>query len=180
MPTFTGLRAASRRSSAAARGASAKRDTRCELLLRRALTRRGLRYRLDAADLPGRPDIVFRGAKVVVFCDGDYWHGRDLERRLERLASGHNPKYWVEKIRSNVARDSQRTRELTEMGWLVLRFWEMDIKSGATEIACKVETAVRHRFAEATRGSLPGEREPRDPCLYLGAPNGPRRGDGTS
>jgi DNA mismatch endonuclease Vsr len=102
VPRFEVLRPASARASAAARGASRKRDTRCEILLRRALWALGLRYRVDVGDLPGRPDIVFRRARVAVFCDGDYWHGRDLEARLKKLARGHNPAYWVAKIRANV------------------------------------------------------------------------------
>src|SRR5262245_27046521 len=103
--SYRGLRPASSLTSAVASAASRKRDTKVELLLRRALWRRGLRYRVDVATLPGRPDIVFVGRRLVVFCDGDFWHGRDLRRRLRRLASGHNPRYWVEKIRGNVRRD---------------------------------------------------------------------------
>jgi len=87
-PSFRGLRSASKTASAAARGASRKTDTRCELVLRRELWRMGLRYRLHVPGLPGRPDIVFLRDRVVVFCDGDFWHGRDLERRIAKLRRG--------------------------------------------------------------------------------------------
>lgn len=126
-PSFSGLAPASKRATTAARGASAKTNTRCELVLRRQLWRRGLRYRLHHYGLPGRPDIIFPKHRVVVFCDGDFWHGQDLEARLARLASGHNAPYWVAKIRSNVERDRAVTARLEATGWRVLRLWETDI-----------------------------------------------------
>lgn len=143
--TFQGRRAANSRASQAAQASSRKRDTRCELVLRRALTRIGLRYRIDITDLVGRPDIVFRAARVVVFCDGDYWHGRDLDRRLAKLAVGHNAPYWVAKITSNVERDRRVTAALEGEGWLVLRYWETDINKSAASIAREVATLVEAR-----------------------------------
>src|SRR5215471_77051 len=104
-PSFAGLQSASTQASAAARGASRKVNTRCELLLRRTLWRRGLRYRVHHSGLPGRPDIVFPKHSVVVFCDGDFWHGRDLDMRLTKLTHGHNAAYWVAKVEANVDRD---------------------------------------------------------------------------
>src|SRR6478672_1465494 len=87
-PSYKGLRPASPRASAAARGSSKKADTRCELMLRRSLWVAGCRYRKNVPELPGRPDIVFPGAKVAVFCDGDFWHGRDWETRRQKLSRG--------------------------------------------------------------------------------------------
>jgi DNA mismatch endonuclease (patch repair protein) len=126
-PSYAGLRPASAKAASAARGASVKTDTRCELLLRRELWRAGLRYRLHAAELPGRPDVVFPAQRVAVFCDGDFWHGRDLELRIAKLAAGHNAPYWVAKIRRNVERDRRQTEVLERAGWLVVRIWEGDI-----------------------------------------------------
>ena len=126
-PSFKGLHPASARASAAARGASAKTNTRCEQVLRRELRRRGLRYRLHHSGLPGRPDIVFTRPRVVVFCDGDFWHGRDLSKRLAALAAGHNAAYWLAKVQRNVERDRRQTGVLEASGWSVLRFWETDI-----------------------------------------------------
>lgn len=125
-PSFKGLHPASKKASAAASGASAKTDTRCEVVLRRELWRRGLRYRLHQG-LPGRPDIVFSKHRVVVFCDGDFWHGRDLSTRLAKLAAGHNATYWLAKVRKNVERDRHQIDMLEASGWMVLRFWETDI-----------------------------------------------------
>lgn len=144
-PSFLSLRPATSRASEAARGSSKKQNTRCELVLRKALTDLGLRYRIDAAGLDGRPDIVFRGARVVVFCDGDYWHGRELEKRLAKLATGHNAAYWVTKIRSNVERDRRVSTALEDDGWMVLRYWETDIHKDAERIASEIAVRVRER-----------------------------------
>lgn len=146
-PSFAGLRPASKKASAAARAASAKRDTRCELALRRELWRRGLRYRLHVSGLPGRPDIVFPNCRLAIFCDGDFWHGRDLEERLAKLRVGHNPTYWIAKVRRNVERDAQQTRALEEAGWTVFRFWETDALRKTGEVADIIVAAL-------ARGSL--------------------------
>jgi len=112
-----------------ASASSAKRDTAPELLLRRALRGAGLRYRIDVASLPGRPDLVIPAARLAIFCDGDFWHGRYLKRRLQKLATGHNAPYWIAKIRSNVDRDRRVGRLLRDSGWKVLRFWERDVRT---------------------------------------------------
>jgi DNA mismatch endonuclease (patch repair protein) len=109
-PRFEGYMPSSAKASAAARAASRRRDTQCELALRRALWALGLRYRVDVRQLPGKPDIVFRRLRIAIFCDGDFWHGRDLGARIRRLSRGHNAPYWVAKIRRNVERDATNTR----------------------------------------------------------------------
>src|SRR5687768_16254502 len=85
------------RSSAASRvGAGNRRqDTTPEILLRKALWAAGVRYRLHGTRLPGRPDLVIARYRLVVFCDGDFWHGRHWQRRKQRLLSGWNAPYWV-------------------------------------------------------------------------------------
>jgi DNA mismatch endonuclease (patch repair protein) len=145
---YTGLQPATKRSSDAARGSSRKRDTKCELVLRRVLWKLGLRFRIDVASLPGRPDIVFLKARTAVFCDGDFWHGRDLDKRLEKLAGGHNAPYWVAKIRGNVERDARVRAALESDGWLVIRVWENDIKRDVQEVARSIAERVRARAAD--------------------------------
>jgi len=144
-PSFAGLRPASKRASTVARASSKKGDTRCEVVLRRALWAKGLRYRLRSAALPGRPDIVFASARVAVFCDGDFWHGRDLDARISRLKAGHNAPYWVAKITANVARDRRNDQTLAADGWIVLRFWERDIIHSADVIAAQIAEIVVSR-----------------------------------
>ncbi len=142
-PSYKGLSAASVTASRIASASSAKRDTRPELLLRRALRGAGLRYRTDVAALPGRPDLVIPAARLAVFCDGDFWHGRNLRRRLKKLAAGHNGPYWIAKIRSNVDRDRRVGRLLRDSGWKVLRFWEADVLTNPERAAKAVLRATR-------------------------------------
>jgi DNA mismatch endonuclease (patch repair protein) len=144
-PSFDGLHPASEKATAAARGASTKSNTRCELVLRRELWRRGLRYRLNHPGLVGRPDIVFTKQRVVVFCDGDFWHGRDLDKRLLKLAKGHNATYWLAKLQRNLERDSRQTGALEASGWMVLRFWETDIIRRANHVADQIFALLRQR-----------------------------------
>ena len=116
------------------------RDTKAEMLLRRALWKQGLRYRLHDATLPGKPDIIFAKARVVIFCDGDFWHGRNWRSRKAKLARGANARYWLAKIESNIRRDRKSNRELQRLGWIVLRFWETDILQ---DLQTVVDSAVK-------------------------------------
>lgn len=141
-PSYKGLRPASVRASVAARGSSKKADTRCEMMLRRTLWAAGCRYRKNVAELPGRPDVVFSRARLAVFCDGDFWHGRDWESRRQKLGRGTNSEYWLAKIRRNMERDRQNASRLQEMGWTVLRFWESQIRSDLAGVARTVLEAL--------------------------------------
>lgn len=127
VPSYKGLTPASARASRAARGASKKRDTTPEVFLRRALWREGLRYRVAVGSLPGKPDVVFPRQRVVIFCDGEFWHGRNWRTRRAKLLRGTNAAYWIEKIERNVARDRATNAKLRRAGWRVLRFWESDV-----------------------------------------------------
>jgi len=156
-PSFRSLAAASKTASEVARSSSRKRDTGCELLLRKELSRLRLRYRVDVA-ITGRPDIVFRKARIAIFCDGDFWHGRNLDEREGKLRGGHNAAYWIEKIRSNVARDRRNTVALEQEGWVVLRLWETDIKRDPGAAAARVDRLVRERLSAGLVFQKPRER----------------------
>lgn len=134
-PSYKGLEPASERASAAARGSSRKTETRCEVVLRKVLWRAGARYRKNVRDLPGKPDVVFRGVRLAVFCDGDFWHGRNWDERRRKLAQGSNAGYWVAKIERNRQRDREHDRALQAEGWTVLRYWETDILADPQAIA---------------------------------------------
>jgi len=102
-------------------------DTKAEILLRKALWHRGIRYRKNYKDLPGKPDIVLLRYKIAIFADGDFWHARGhKESPGEQVSS--NQSYWQKKLKNNVERDKAVNDALTEAGWIVLRFWESDIK----------------------------------------------------
>lgn len=98
------------------------KDTKIELLLRKALWRSGIRGYRVAMKLPGRPDIVFTKYKVVVFCDGDFWHGYKFNEWKERLSP-----HWLNKIQRNIERDKKNDVKLKDEGWTVLHFWEWEI-----------------------------------------------------
>jgi DNA mismatch endonuclease (patch repair protein) len=120
-----------------------RRNTQPELLLRRALWRLGARYRLHFATLPGRPDLVFPSAKLAVFCDGDFWHGRGWQARRRRLARGANAAYWIPKILANRARDRRVSRQLTALGWRVARVWESEILRDPHVVALRLTRGAR-------------------------------------
>lgn len=142
-PSYKGRRPASARASAAARGASRKTDTRCEVKLRSLLWRAGARFRKDVGALPGRPDIVFARAQLAVFCDGDFWHGKDWSRRRKKLARGTNAPYWVAKIEANRTRDRRHTAQLEASGWTVLRVWESAIHEAPVAVAREILRALQ-------------------------------------
>lgn len=103
------------------------KDTKAELLLRKALWHKGLRYRKNVKSLPGTPDIVFTKQKIAVFVDGDFWHARGHQDKPgEQVAT--NKDFWRKKLTDNVERDRFVNDALLEQGWLVLRFWESDVK----------------------------------------------------
>lgn len=141
VPSYKGLRPAS---SLASRVKQHNRghDTAHEILLRRELWRMGLRYRKNVESMLGKPDLVFPGARVVVFCDGDFWHGRDWNVRREKLSKGTNARYWVAKINSNIERDIRTTQVLEAAGWQVIRIWEGDIKRDTRAAASLISEAV--------------------------------------
>jgi DNA mismatch endonuclease, patch repair protein len=140
--SYTGFRPVSQRASAAARGASKKTDTKPELLLQHALFRQGLRYRKNVRTLRGCPDIVFPNAKIAIFCDGDFWHGRDWTSRRSKLESGANSAYWIAKIDRTMERDIANQEWLEQNGWQVLRFWETEILSNLHSIVSEIMEAV--------------------------------------
>jgi DNA mismatch endonuclease (patch repair protein) len=125
--------------------ANRREGGRAERLLGQALWRAGLRYRKHHAGLPGRPDFVFAGARVCLFCDGDFWHGRDWETLRAKLTRRANPDYWLAKIGRNRERDQEQTARLTALGWLVIRLWETDVLRDPAAAAQQVKTIVEQQ-----------------------------------
>ena len=106
------------------------KDTSIELSLRRALWGAGIRYRKNYAKLPGAPDIAITKHHIAVFCDGEFWHGKDWETKKPGIKS--NRDYWHEKIERNIKRDNDADRALNGMGWTVMRFWGSEIQKDLT------------------------------------------------
>lgn len=114
------------------------KDTRPERLLRSALHARGLRFRKHVRALPGTPDVVFPGARVVVFVDGRFWHGYRLGAWRSNLDS-----FWRRKITLNRARDQRNFRRLRRLGWQVVRIWDHELRRDLTACVRRVAHAVR-------------------------------------
>ena len=102
------------------------KDTKPELILRKELWKRGLRYRKNYKSLDGKPDMIFLRARIAVFVDGRMWHGYDWEHQKSDFKS--NCDFWIPKIERNMERDREVTVALIEQGWTVLRFWDFEVK----------------------------------------------------
>lgn len=102
------------------------KDTNIEVLLRKALWHVGIRYRINYSALPGKPDIAITKYKIAIFCDGEFWHGRDWNTKKDKIMT--NRDYWIPKIEKNMMRDSEVDKQLCALGWQVMRFWGRDIK----------------------------------------------------
>lgn len=101
------------------------KDTSIELRLRKELYRRGYRYRANSKYIFGHPDISFKGYKVAIFCDSEFWHGKNFEENKKKLHS--NLDYWIPKIERNIARDNEVNAHLKNEGYTVIRFWGDEI-----------------------------------------------------
>ena len=128
------------------------KDTKPERLLGSAMWKTGLRYRKHYK-IKGKPDFAFIKAKIAVFCDGDFWHGnnwriRGLKNLDEELLN--YDVFWVKKIMRNIERDSEVTQLLVSDGWLVLRFWESDVRNSADNCAKIVYASYRNRQNKST------------------------------
>lgn len=119
------------------------KNTKIELMLRKALWARGLRYRKNSSKVFGHPDIVFIGRKVAVFCDSEFWHGYDWENKKNEIKTRQD--FWIQKIERNIQRDKEVNDQLKSRGWIVLRFWGNDIKKNVELCADIVQAALEDR-----------------------------------
>ena len=118
------------------------KDTKIEVKLRKALWKRGLRYRKNYSALPGKPDIIFTKYKVAVFCDSEFFHGKDWEILKPRLEKSKNSEYWINKISRNREHDDEVNKQLLFEGWTVIRFWGKDILKNTEECIEVIEETI--------------------------------------
>ena len=118
------------------------KNTKIEILLRRALRENGIGYRKNYDKLPGRPDIVLTKYKIAIFCDGEFFHGKDWEVLKPRLEKSNNSEFWISKISRNRERDDEINKKLLFLGWTVIRFWGDDIKKNTDECIKVIEEAI--------------------------------------
>ena len=117
-------------------------NTSIEVILRKLLWEKGYRYRKNYNKLPGKPDIVLTKYKIAIFCDGEFFHGKDWEYKKLKLAQGNNGDYWVAKISRNRERDEKVNNKLFYDGWNVIRFWGNDIKNKPEECIKVIEDVI--------------------------------------
>lgn len=116
------------------------KETGIEVRLRKALYEKGLRYRKNSKYIYGHPDVSMKGLKIAVFCDSEFWHGKNFEANEAKLTTNHD--YWVKKIRRNIARDQEVNERLREEGYTVLRFWGEDIEKRLDDCVGQIVAAV--------------------------------------
>lgn len=119
------------------------KDSEIELILRRELWSRNLRYRKNVNGITGKPDIAFIGKKIAVFVDGEFWHGFNWDVHKHDFKS--NRDFWIPKIERNMERDKEVTQTLEAEGWIVLRFWGHEIKSDVKKCADIIEKVYLER-----------------------------------
>ena len=120
------------------------KDTSIEILLRKTLWKEGFRYRKNYKKLPGSPDIVFVKERIAIFCDGSFWHGYKFGQ-TKRHKFKSNQSFWIEKIKKNIERDKKINNKLKKDGWLVLRFWDFQIKNKLDHCVEKVKFYTNER-----------------------------------
>lgn len=118
------------------------KDRKIEVILRKELWHRGYRYRKNYNELPGKPDIVLTKQKIVIFCDSEFFHGKDWEVLKPRLEKGNNANYWLKKIERNITRDQEINQQLNFLGWTVVRFWGKEILNNTDECIKVIEETI--------------------------------------
>ncbi|RDY30965.1 very short patch repair endonuclease [Lachnotalea glycerini] len=118
------------------------KDTSIELALRKALWNAGYRYRKNYKKLPGKPDIALTRYKIAVFCDSEFFHGKDWDTLKTRLSRSDKGEYWINKIERNMNRDNEVEKELQYLGWKVIRFWGKDIKKNTEACVQVIREAI--------------------------------------
>ena len=119
------------------------KDSQIELLLRKELWSRGIRYRKNSTKIFGKPDIVFIGKKIAIFCDSEFWHGYNWEECKNDFKS--HQEFWIPKIERNIERDKEVNMKLESEGWIVLRFWGNEKKKNTAQCADIIEKAVHSK-----------------------------------
>ncbi len=117
-------------------------DTKIEVILRKALWARGYRYRKNYKELPGKPDIVLTKYKIAIFCDGEFFHGKDWEILKSKLEKSNNSHFWINKISRNRERDDEINKKLVFLGWTVIRFWGDEIKKDTDSCIRVIEETI--------------------------------------
>lgn len=118
-------------------------NTKPEIMLRKKLWQKGIRYRKNFKELPGSPDIAITKYKIAIFVDGEFWHGYNWQQKRNRIHTHRS--YWISKIERTMRRDQQNNRDLEEIGWTVVRFWSKMVIHNVEYCADYVEYMIRSK-----------------------------------
>jgi len=118
------------------------KDTSIEVLLRKKLWHAGYRYRKNVKTLPGKPDIVLTKYRICIFCDSEFFHGKDWAVLQDKISLSDHGSYWKDKIEKNRERDAKVDKQLLMEDWVVLRFWGEDIKKYPDECLKVIEETI--------------------------------------
>jgi len=143
------------------------KDTSIEVSLRKALWKAGIRYRKNYAKLPGTPDIAITKHKIAIFCDGEFWHGKDWEKTKNKIQS--NREYWIKKIERNIDRDIEVNRKVCGNGWTVVRFWGTEIRKNLSGCVEEIQDIIFQNKIDSQNIKL--MTCPLYPCWLHGADN---------
>ncbi len=116
------------------------KGSKIEVLLGKELWKRGYRYQKNDKTVFGKPDFVFKKYKIAVFCDSEFWHGKNWESKKHEHKS--NIEFWHKKIQRNIERDKEVNEQLTKEGWIILRFWGRDIEKNSLLCADTFEEVI--------------------------------------
>ncbi len=119
------------------------KGTKIEELLGKALWAKGYRYRRNNKTVFGKPDFTFKKFKIAIFCDSEYFHGKDWEIQKYRIKT--NTEFWHKKIEGNIERDKIVNDTLLKSGWQVIRFWGDEIKKNCDLCVFKIEQAIEDK-----------------------------------
>jgi DNA mismatch endonuclease Vsr len=119
------------------------KDSKIEIILGKGLWSIGLRYRKNDKMVFGKPDFVFKKLKIAVFCDSEFWHGKDWDKRKHEHKT--NIDFWYKKITRNIERDIEVNKKLEGEGWIVMRFWGNEIEKNTLLCIAKIDQAIKWR-----------------------------------
>ena len=122
------------------------KGSKIEVRLAKALWKKGLHYRKNDKTVFGKPDLTFKGLKIAIFCDSEFWHGKDWN--IKKHDHKSNIDFWHKKIERNIQRDKEVNDQLLKEGWKVLRFWGKDIEKKIDLCVLEITNEIKKRKNE--------------------------------
>lgn len=147
------------------------RDTKPELMVRKYLWHEGFRYKVTANNLPGKPDIVLRKYRTVIFVNGCFWHGHEGCKYFRMPTT--NVQFWTTKINRNRARDARVREELKQMGWSTMVVWECQLRDDAEKTLSEVVYLLQKNYLRLVDAHIYMEEEESEPQQMLVAEDTP-------